>query len=78
MLLPIQLSDEVFLALDPYLPLTWGVSAFRANRFGANDGVFWPQLFVVLATGAGALVVGTPAGRRRVLPVDQWLAAAGH
>ena len=73
MLLPIQLSDEVFLALHPYLPLTWVVSAFRANRFGANDGVF-----VVLATGAGALVVGTPAGRRRVLPVDQWLAAAGH
>ena len=71
-LLPIQLSDEVFQELHPYLPLTWVVSAFRASLFGAYDGVFWPQLFVVIAIGVGALVVGTLAGRWRVLPLDQW------
>ena len=57
-LLPIQLSDEVFQVLHPCLPLIRVVSAFRASLFGAYDGVFWPQLFVVLAISAGALVVG--------------------
>ena len=66
-LLPVQLSDEVFQVLHPYLPLTWVVSAFRASLLGAYDGVFWPQLFVVLAIGAGALGVGTLAGCWRVL-----------
>ena len=68
-LLPIQLSDEVFQVLHPYLPLTWVVSAFRASLFGAYDGAFWPQLGVVLAIGALALAVGTVVGRWRVLPV---------
>ena len=71
-LLPIELSDEVFQTLHPYVPLTWVVAAFRASLFGAYDGVFWPQLGVVLAIGAGSLVVGTLAGRWRVLPVAQW------
>jgi putative membrane protein len=71
-LLPIELSDQVFQTLHPYLPLTWVVAAFRASLFGAYDGVFWPQLGVVLATGAGALVLGTLVGRWRVLPVSQW------
>ena len=71
-LLPIELSDEVFQTLHPYVPLTWVVAAFRASLFGAYDGVFWPQLGVVLAIGAGSLVVGTLAGRWRVLPVSAW------
>jgi putative membrane protein len=71
-LLPIELSDEVFQTLHPYVPLTWVVAAFRASLFGAYDGVFWPQLGVVLAIGDGSLVVGTLAGRWRVLPVAQW------
>ena len=71
-LLPIELSDEAFQALHPYLPLTWVVSAFRASLFGAYDGVFWPSLGVVLAIGAGALLIGTVVGRWRVVPVAQW------
>jgi putative membrane protein len=71
-LLPIQLNDAAFQAMHPYLPLTWVVSAFRASLFGAYDGVFWPQLGVVLAIAAGALVVGTLAGRWRVMPLAEW------
>lgn len=71
-LLPIQLNDEAFQAMHPYLPLTWVVSAFRASLFGAYDGVFWPHLGVVAAIGAAALVVGTLAGRWRVMPLADW------
>lgn len=71
-LLPIQLNDEAFQAMHPYLPLTWVVSAFRASLFGAYDGVFWPQLGVVAAIAAAALVVGTVAGRWRVMPLAEW------
>jgi hypothetical protein len=34
--------------------------------------VFWPQLGVVAAIGVGALVVGTVAGRWRVMPLADW------
>ena len=71
-LLPIQLNDEAFQAMHPYLPLTWVVSAFRASLFGAFDGVFWPQLGVVAAIALGALVEGTVAGRWRVMPLADW------
>ena len=71
-LLPIQLNDEAFQAMHPYLPLTWVVSAFRASLFGAYDGVFWPQLGVVGAIAAAALLVGTVAGRWRVMPLADW------
>lgn len=71
-LLPIELSDEAFQAMHPYLPLTWVVSAFRASLFGAYDGVFWPRLAVVLAFGAGALLLATLAGRWRVVGMDDW------
>ena len=71
-LLPIQLNDEAFQAMHPYLPLTWVVSAYRASLFGAFDGMFWPQLGVVAAIAATALVVGTLAGHWRVMPLADW------
>jgi len=71
-LLPIELSDDAFQALHPYLPLTWVVNAFRASLFGAFDGVFWPTLGHVAAFGAGALLLGTLVGRWRVVPLSQW------
>jgi len=71
-LLPIELSDEAFQAMHPYLPLTWVVSAFRASLFGAYDGVFWPRLGTVAAFGAGALVLATLAGRWRVVGMAEW------
>jgi putative membrane protein len=71
-LLPIELSDEAFQAMHPYLPLTWVVSAFRASLFGAYDGVFWPRLGAVAAFGAGALLIATLAGRWRVVPMSEW------
>ena len=71
-LLPIELSDETFQAMHPYLPLTWVVRAFRASLFGAYDGEFWPSYLVVAAVAAGGLLLGAVAGRWRPVPAARW------
>jgi putative membrane protein len=71
-LLPIELSDEAFQVVHPYLPLTWVVRAFRAALFGAYDGAWLPALLRVLAFAAGALVLILLVRRWRVVPLDQW------
>ena len=71
-LLPIELSDEAFQAMHPYLPLTWVVQAFRASLFGAFDGAFWPAYGVVAAVAAGGLLLGALVGRWRSVPTPQW------
>ena len=71
-LLPIELSDEAFQAMHPYLPLTWVVQAFRASLFGAYDGAFWPAYGVVAGVAAGGLLLGSLLGRWRCVPTPQW------
>ena len=71
-LLPIQLSDEAFQAMHPYLPLTWVVQAFRASLFGAFDGAFWPAYGVVAGMATVSLVIGAVLGRWRPVPVEAW------
>jgi putative membrane protein len=71
-LLPIELSDEAFQAMHPYLPLTWVVQAFRASLFGAFDGEFWPAYGVVAGVAAGGLLLGSLLGRWRCVPTPQW------
>ncbi len=71
-LLPIELSDELFQFLHPYLPLTWVVRAFRATLFDAYEGMFWPHLGQVWACGGVALLLGLLVGRWRVVPVGEW------
>ena len=70
-ILPIELSDEAFQALHPYLPLSWVVEALRVALFDAHDGVYEPALAVVLGTGLAALLLGTAAGRWTPVPEDR-------
>ena len=71
-LLPIELSDEAFQAMHPYLPLTWVVQSFRVSLFGAYDGDFWPAYTAVALTAAAGLVLGSLVGRWRPVPTPQW------
>jgi putative membrane protein len=71
-LLPIELSDEAFQVMHPYLPLTWVVQAFRVSLFGAYDGAFWPAYSVVALTAAAGLTLGSLLGRWRPVPTPQW------
>ncbi len=71
-LLPIQLSDEAFQAVHPYLPLTWVVQAFRASLFGAFEGAFWPAYAIVAGMALAGLALGAFAGRWRTVPEQAW------
>jgi len=71
-LVPIELSDESFQAIHPYLPLTWVVQTFRATLFGAYDGQFWPTYAAIALTAVVGLGVGTLVGRWRTVPATQW------
>ena len=71
-LLPIELSDEAFQAIHPYLPLTWVVQAFRTSMYGAYDGDFWPAFGVVAAIGLSALALGCVPRRWLAVPAERW------
>lgn len=71
-LLPIELSDEAFQAVHPYLPLTWVVHSLRVSLFGAYDGDFWPAYSAVALTAAAGLALGSLLGRWRSVPTPQW------
>jgi putative membrane protein len=47
-ILPIELSGQVFQGLNPWLPFTWVVRAFRASLFGAYDNA-WLKAWSVIA-----------------------------
>jgi putative membrane protein len=71
-LLPIELSDEAFQAVHPYLPLTWVVKAFRASLFGAYGGDWLPALARVMTFGAVALLLALLVRGWRAVPLAQW------
>ena len=73
-LLPVELSDDVFQALHPYLPLSWVVRAFRVSLFGAFEGELAAPLATVAAIGAVALLVGLLSSRWREVPPEHWRA----
>jgi len=66
-LLPIELTNDFFQRISPFLPFTWVVRAFRATMFGAFEGDWLMPWSVVVAAGALATAVGMLAGRWRIV-----------
>jgi len=66
-LLPIELTNDFFQRISPFLPFTWVVRAFRATMFGAFEGDWLMPWSVVVAAGALATAVGMFAGRWRIV-----------
>ena len=64
-LIPIELTNEFFQKISPYLPFTWVVRAFRATLFGAFDGDWLLPWVAVIGAGVSAIVGGILLGRYR-------------
>jgi putative membrane protein len=64
-LIPIELTNEFFQKISPYLPFTWVVRAFRATLFGAFDGDWVMPWAAVVLAGLVASMAGAFLGRYR-------------
>jgi putative membrane protein len=64
-LIPIELTNEFFQKISPYLPFTWVVRAFRATLFGAFDGDWAVPWIAVVTAGVTAVIAGAFLGRYR-------------
>ena len=63
--LPIELSGDIFQGLNPWLPFTWVVRAFRASLFGAYDNAWLTAWSIILLVALLAFVVAVFVGRWR-------------
>ena len=61
--LPIELSGQVFRGLNPWLPLTWVVRAFRASLFGAYDNAWLTAWSVIVLIAFLAFLAAAFVGR---------------
>jgi putative membrane protein len=71
-LLPVELTPELFQAMHRWLPLSWVVRAFRASLFGAYDGAWAGAWAAMFAIGAGALALAVVFGRWRPVPAEAY------
>lgn len=70
-LMPIELTNDFFRAVSPWLPFTWAVKAVRASAFGAFGSEWGSALGVLALFGAGAFVVATFVGRWKFVPPQE-------
>lgn len=62
---PIELSSSFFQGLNPWLPFTWVVRAFRASMFGAYEGQWLHAWLVLAGIALVALMAAVFTGRWR-------------
>ena len=67
-ILPVELSGEIFRGLNPWLPFTWVVRAFRATLFGAYDNAWLHAWSVIAGIACLAFLAATFAGRWQYVP----------
>jgi putative membrane protein len=66
--LPIELSGQLFRGLNPWLPFTWVVRAFRASLFGAYDNAWLTAWAVIALAAAIAFLAAAFLGRWHYVP----------
>lgn len=66
--MPIELTNDFFRAVSPWLPFTWAVKAVRASAFGAFGSEWGAALGVLVAFASAAFVVATFVGRWKFVP----------
>lgn len=70
--MPIELANRFFLAVHPWLPLTWVVRAMRVTMFDAYDGAWVMALGKVVLAGAVAVTLAALVGRWKVVAPEAY------
>ena len=70
-MMPVELTNEFFRAISPWLPFTWAVRAVRASAFGAFGNEWVSALGVLALFGLAAFLVSMFAGRWKFVPPQE-------
>lgn len=62
-MMPIELTNDFFRAVSPWLPFTWAVKAVRASAFGAYGSEWGAALGVLVTFAVAAFLVATFVGK---------------
>lgn len=65
---PVELTNNFFRTISPWLPFTWAVRAVRASSFGAFGNEWVSALGVLALFGLGAFGVSMFVGRWKFVP----------
>lgn len=74
--LPVALTTDFHRAIHPFLPFSWVIRALRSAMFGAYEGAWAPTALLLAAAACGALLFAAFLGRWKVVPDDDYRAAA--
>ncbi|MBB5272255.1 YhgE/Pip domain-containing protein [Quisquiliibacterium transsilvanicum] len=70
-IVPIELTNEFYRGISPWLPFTWSVKAVRASAFGAFASDWGTAVVVLGVFGIGACAVALLAGRWKFVSGDE-------
>ena len=60
---PIELTNDFYRTVSPWLPFTWVVKGVRASAFGAFNSEWLSVLGVLVAFASVAFLIATYVGR---------------
>ncbi len=66
--LPVELTNDFYRAISPWLPFTWSIKAVRASAFGALGGDWGAALGVLALFAVAAFIFCLAVGRWQFVP----------
>jgi putative membrane protein len=69
--MPIELTNDFYATISPWLPFTWSVKAVRASAFGAFGDEWGAALSVLLVFTAVFTLLLLVVGRWRFVPDEE-------
>lgn len=69
---PVELTNDFFRAISPWLPFTWSVKALRASAFGAFGGEWASANAILLLFAAATFSLAVTVGRWRFVPDEAY------
>lgn len=66
--MPVELTNEFYRTISPWLPFTWSIKAVRASAFGALEGDWLAALGVLAVFASAAFIFCMWIGRWKFVP----------
>lgn len=54
---PVEIMDQFFQVMNPYLPMTYAITLIREAQLGLVWSNYWPALIILLSIGVVTVIV---------------------